>query len=164
MARSVFGIFVPASVLAGESINQNVGPSVLVKVIRKSEKILGVGIVFSETSLEAFNIYFGAILFLGLKYCIGRRVFVAFFKIRALIPKRTDNHIHNPIMVKVAEVGAFSPEFIRKLDFLEGVKGFRMQQGDGSREDATDEKWSVHAICWTGEALLVKTLKPAFAD
>src|SRR5438552_2984117 len=55
MTLAAFGVFVPGSFLAGKSVDQNIGPSIRIEIIRERKKTFRVGIVRARRSLETRN-------------------------------------------------------------------------------------------------------------
>src|SRR2546421_11966662 len=63
MAFTGFGVFVPGGFFAGEAIDDNVGPAILIEVVGEEEEAVGVGIVHTQAAFEARNGFFGAVGF-----------------------------------------------------------------------------------------------------
>src|SRR5258706_3326431 len=122
MAFAAFGIFIPGSVLAGKTIDQNVRPAVVVEVIDKREKVVRIRVVDAERGFEGGDLLLGAIGFLVFERCVGGIILMAFFEIRPLIPVGAGHDVHFAVVVEVAKVGALAPEFVGQLDFFKGVK------------------------------------------
>src|SRR5690349_11241067 len=56
-------IFVPSDFLAGKAIDDDVRPTILIKVIGEEEKAVGIGIVHAEAPFETGDGFFGAVRF-----------------------------------------------------------------------------------------------------
>jgi hypothetical protein len=119
VAFAALRIFVPGGDFTGETENQYVVPAVLVEIVGECEKVVRVGIVGAKGPFETLEGFFRAIGFLQFERLRGRIVFVALPKVRPLPPIGTGNDVQLAVVIEVAEVGAFAPEFVGELDLLE---------------------------------------------
>src|SRR5580765_7591732 len=86
VAFAPFGVFVPGGFFARKAVNENVGPAILVEVVRKEEKAVGISIVHAEAAFEAGNGFFGAIGFFVFEGSVGRAELVTLFEVWAFVP------------------------------------------------------------------------------
>src|SRR5207247_3715271 len=121
MAFAALRVFVPGSILAGKTINQNICPSILIEIVGESEKVFRISVVRPEPSFVTRNDYFGPIALLALEGGIGGIELMTLFEVRSLVPEGTGNDIHYPIAIEIAEVGALGPKLIAELYFFERV-------------------------------------------
>src|SRR5260370_15974297 len=114
MSVTAFGVFIPSRLLAWEPIDQNIHPAIAIEVIDKTEEVVRVHIVGPQSAFEACYVFFGAVGFLASKCGIGGIKLVAFLELGALIPVRTANNVHLPVVVEIAKAGTLSPKLIVK--------------------------------------------------
>src|SRR5258708_17037382 len=90
-------VFVPRRILPRETINENVRPPILIEIVGKREKIIGIGIVRPEAAFKPWNNLFGAIALLVFEGRVSRIKLMTLFKIRPFIPIGARYHVCFPV-------------------------------------------------------------------
>ena len=119
VAFAALRVFIPGGDFAGETENQDVVPAVLIEIVSEREKVVRVGVVGAERAFETLDRFPCAVGLLQCERFRRRIVFVAFLVVRPLPPIGTGDDVRLAVVVEVAEAGAFAPELVGELDFLE---------------------------------------------
>src|ERR1043166_2315531 len=172
-----FGILEPRSVRAGETVNQNVIPAVLVEVVGERKEIVRVSVVLPKRALKARHRDLRNLA--ELERLLPRIILMPHFEVRPFPPIRTRHHVHFPVVIEVPNVRAFAPELIAQLNFLPrmdakvsgdcGVEEVseRQSSGQGERnlghakdlaERRAGSKHAEEQLRWAGSSLLARRI------
>ena len=122
----------PPGILARETQDQNVGPTVAVDVGRMSEEIGTVFVLIAQPAFVTAEGHLGPVS-LALGNVVGRSVFVAHLEGGAFIPEWAGDHIGHTVPVNIPKTCALRPKLIAQFLFEKRVKprrrGLGMQVG-----------------------------------
>src|SRR5215470_10272115 len=117
MAVTAARVFIPCRLFAGEAVGKDVGPAVVIKIVRESEEVIGVRVIDAERAFKTRQGLFGAVGFLAFESGFGGIELVAVCEAGPLIPIGPGGDIVNAVVVEIAEGSAFSPELVVELIF-----------------------------------------------
>ena len=88
MAFAAARIFIPGSILAGETVNQNVVPAVAIEIISEGKEVVGIRIVKAVSAFETGKILFSAVRFFAFETGVSGIILVTAGEVGAFIPVR----------------------------------------------------------------------------